>query len=272
VPTIAANGLDVHVTIEGEGPPLVLLHGATSSALEDWSAQRPLFRQHFTLHLVDARGHARTTGAAEAPWSRDLLVDDLLALADALGLERFHVAGFSMGAMTALTFATRHPGRLASAIIAGISVEREPRTRVAARLMDPDRIERDEPAWAAQLDRRHTPAQGPGGWRRLLRRIAADVATQELLTPEQLRKARVPILLVVGDRDVFVPVDHAVRLYRQLPDARLFVAPDSGHLVTVIQAGLFNHAALAFWRSLERRSGDPTMGPAGTAGVLRGGG
>ncbi len=73
MPTISANGLDINVTIEGEGPPLVLLHGATSSALEDWSAQRPLFRQHFTLHLVDARGHAGTRTQGPDPmagWSR----------------------------------------------------------------------------------------------------------------------------------------------------------------------------------------------------------
>lgn len=272
MPIVTANGLDIHVTIEGEGPPLLLLHGATSSALEDWSAQRPSFRQHFTIHLVDARGHARTLTHGPDPmagWSRDALVEDLGALADALGLERFHVAGFSMGAMTALAFATRHPERLLSAILAGISPERDPRSRVAARLMDPERIEREEPAWAAQLDRRHTPAQGPGGWKRLLRTIASDTATQDLLTPGQLRAARVPALVVVGDRDVFVPVDQAWRLHRQLPDSRLFVVPGSGHVVTVTQPSLLTQAAIAFWRSLERPEGSAPARPMGTAAVLR---
>ena len=273
MPTIAANGLDIHYTVEGEGPPLILLHGATSSALEDWSAQRPLFRQQFTLYLVDARGHARTrtTDPSDplAGWSRDRLVDDLGTFADALALDTFHAAGFSMGAMTVLAFATRRPERLRSAIVAGISAEREPRTRVAARLMDPDRIEREEPAWAAQLDRRHSPAQGPGGWKALLRTIAADVGTQALLTPEQLREARVPVLLVVGDRDVFVPLDQAVRLHRQLPDSRLLVVPDSGHVVTVTQPALFNQAATTFWRSLEQPTGAARARPTGTAAVLR---
>lgn len=271
MPMIAANGLDIHYTVEGEGPPLILLHGATSSALEDWSAQRPLLRQRFTLHLMDARGHARTLGDPDGPWSRDTLVDDLGAFADALGLDRFHVAGFSMGAMTALTFATRTPERLLSAVVAGISVEREPRARVAARLMDPERIARDEPTWAAALDRRHRPAQGPGGWARLLSRVAADIAQQPLLTPEDLRAARVPILLAVGDRDVFVPVDQAVRLHRQLPDSRLLVVPDSGHVVMVTQPTLFNAATAAFWRSLDRPVAAASAGQPDTAAVLRGG-
>ena len=275
MPTIGANGLDIHYAVEGDGPPLVLLHGATSSALEDWSAQRPLFRQQFTLYLVDARGHAQTRfqdpSAALDGWSRDTLVDDLGAFVDAMGFERFHAAGFSMGAMTLLTYATRHPERLISAVIAGISPEREPRARVAAHLMDPDRIDREEPAWAGQLDKRHTPAMGPGGWRHLLRRILTDVHEQVLLTPEQLRAARVPTLLVVGDRDVFVPLDQAVRLNRQLPDSRLLEVPASGHIVTVTQPSLFNQAVAAFWRSVERRAADGKPAAAGTAGVLRGG-
>lgn len=248
---VRGNGLQIHYTSEGSGPPLVMLHGATSLAAEDWSAQRPLFRQAFTLYLVDARGHGGTRWDAADGFDKEVLVDDLLAFADALGLETFHLAGFSMGAMTALTFGTRHPERLRTAIIAGIDPQREPRASVARRLMDPERIDREEPDWAAQLERRHGATQGPGAWRRLLPAIAADVAHQALLTPAELRGARVPILLAYGDRDVFVPADHAVALQRQLPDARLLIAPDCGHQVMVQRAALFNDATAAFYRSTE---------------------
>jgi pimeloyl-ACP methyl ester carboxylesterase len=252
MPHVSANGLDIHYRSVGAGPPLVMLHGATSSATEDWSAQQPLFRQAFKLYLVDARSHAGTRWDPADGWSRDLLVEDLLAFVDEVGLDTFHVAGFSMGAMTALTFATRYPERLRTALISGIDVQREPRASVAARLMDPERIEREEPAWAKHLARRHDPVQGPGAWRRLLPVIAADVATQPLLTPVELGHARLPILLACGDRDVFVPADHAVALHRQLPDSRLLIVPDSGHVAMVNQPAIFNAAAVAFWRSTER--------------------
>jgi pimeloyl-ACP methyl ester carboxylesterase len=251
VPTLRAGDLDVFYTTEGAGPPLVLLHGATSTSLEDWSHQRPLFRQGFKLYLVDARGHGGTRWDPDDGFSRDALVDDLRAFVDALGLDTFHLAGFSMGAMTTLVFASRHPDRLRTAIVAGIDVQREPRTSVARRLMDPERIEREEPAWAAQLERRHAPVQGPGAWKKLMRTIAADVAAQPLPTPAELRQARLPILLAYGDRDVFVPVEHAVAIHRQLPDSRLLIAPDSGHVVMVNQPALFNAAAASFWRSTE---------------------
>src|SRR3990172_13379124 len=249
---IRANGIDVHYTVEGAGPPLIMLHGATSSAVEDWAAQRPLFKKAFRIHLVDARGHAGTKWDVRDGFSRDMLVDDLLAFADALDLATFHLVGFSLGAMTALTFATRHPDRLRTAVICGIDIVREPRTSVARRLMNPDRIEREEPRWAARLEKRHAPVQGPGAWQRLLRAIVDDVESAPLLTPADLRKARLPILLAYGDRDVFVPTDHAVAIHRQLPDARLLIAPDTPHQVMVSQPALFNQAAAVFYRSTEQ--------------------
>ncbi len=251
MPIVHANGLDIHYTVDGAGPPVIMLHGATSAAAEDWAAQRPLFRQAFRMYLVDARGHAGTKWDVRDGFDRDMLVEDLLAFADALSLDTFHVIGFSMGAMTALTFATRYPDRLRTAIISGIDILREPRSSVARRLMDPQRIEREEPAWAAQLEKRHGPVQGEGAWKRLLPAIVNDVANASLLTFEDLRRIRLPVLLVYGDRDVFVPVDHAVAMYRQVPDARLLIAPNSPHAVMVAQPALFNQAAGNFYRSTE---------------------
>ena len=251
MPTVDANGITINYTVEGAGPPLVMLHGATSAPLEDWAAQRPAFRKEFRLYLPDARGHAGTRWDARDGFSNEMLVGDLEALVDELGLETFHVTGFSMGAMTALTYATRHPERLRTAIICGIDIAREPRASVARRLMDPERVLREEPEWAEELERRHAPVQGDAAWQHLLPAIAADVAGQPLPTPEDLRRIRLPVLLVYGDRDVFVPVDHAVAIYRQLPDARLMIVPDSPHPVMVSRPSLFNQACAAFYRSTE---------------------
>ena len=254
MPTLRANGLDVQFHVEGAGPPVVMLHGATSSGMDDWAAQRPGFRRAFRVYIPDARGHGGTRWDAADGWSSELLVDDLAAFVDALGLETFHLVGFSMGGSTALAYATREPARLRTLLVSGTDVQRQPNANVARRLMDPARIDREEPAWAAALEARHGPVQGPGAWRRLLAGIVADVETRRLLTPEELFRARVPTLLAYGDRDVFVPVDHAVALYRQLPDARLFIAPDCDHQVMASRPGLFNDAAATFYRTTEEEA------------------
>jgi pimeloyl-ACP methyl ester carboxylesterase len=251
MPTVSANGLEIAYDVTGAGPPVVMLHGATSLGREDFAAQLPSFRKAFRVYLPDARGHGATAWDASDGFEVGWLVDDLEAFVDALGLATFHLVGFSMGALTALHFASRRPDRIRTLIVAGISTAREPRTSVARRLMDPARIDRDDPAFAVRLSRRHDAGQGPGAWRTLLPAIAADVAVQPSLTPADLKRIDAPALVVCGDRDPFVPVDHAWGLQRQLRDGRLFVVPGCGHEVTALRPGLFNDAVAGFYRETE---------------------
>jgi pimeloyl-ACP methyl ester carboxylesterase len=273
MPTVRANGLDVAYTVDGTASEsLVLLHGASSSAAEDWAAQRPALRRFFRLYLVDARGHAGTrwvepdpaTGIgpldlavpaeADAVLLRSLgletLVADLGAFVDTLGLHRFHLGGFSMGGLTALRYAVGHPERLRSLLLVGVDVEPEPGSSVARVLLDPDRIAREDPEWAAQLEHRHGPRQGAGWWRRLLPVVVEAMTRGPRLAPADLRRVQVPALVVCGDRDPFVPLEHAVRLKRQLPDARLLVVPDAGHPVMATRPGVVSAGLLSFYQTL----------------------
>ncbi|HET7030325.1 MAG TPA: alpha/beta hydrolase [Candidatus Limnocylindrales bacterium] len=228
-----------------------MLHGASSVGSRDFAAQIPLFSRRFQLLVPDARGHGRTRWDAANGFRYDWLVEDLAAFVDGLGLASFHLLGFSMGAMTALMFAIRHPERLRTLAIVGITTQREPRLSVLRRLTNLERIDREDPAWARELAARHDPGQGEGAWRRLLAGIADDVAVQPLLAPGDLRRIDAPALVTVGDRDPFVPVDHAWGISRQLGDGRLFVVPGCGHEVTARRPGLFNEALGAFFRSTE---------------------
>ena len=172
VETVRANGLDIGYEVHGAGPPLVMLHGATSSGREDFAAQVPLFSKAFQVFLPDARGHATTRWDATDGWTYADLVDDLAAFADAVGLSTFHLLGFSMGAMTALQFAVRWPDRLRTMIVAGITTQREPRASVARRLMDPDWIDRNEPP--SRGDAGQAPRSRPGR-RRLAQPAPGDL-------------------------------------------------------------------------------------------------
>jgi pimeloyl-ACP methyl ester carboxylesterase len=251
VPTIAANGLQVGYDVVGAGPPVVALHGATSLGKEDYAAQLPGMSKGFLIHLPDARGHGRTRWEAANGFEYRWLVDDLVAFVDALGLDSFHLIGFSMGAMTALHFGALFPERLRTLVVVGITTQREPRASVGQRLMDSARIVASDPPFAALLSRRHDAGQGVGAWQRLLPAIAADIRAQPLLKPAELHAIDCPAMVVCGDRDPFVPPEHAAALMRQLPAGRLFVAPDCGHEVMSRRPGLFNEAIAGFYRSTE---------------------
>jgi pimeloyl-ACP methyl ester carboxylesterase len=253
---VRGNGLDIAYETFGAGPPLVMLHGATSVGREDFAPQIPFLGRAFRLFLPDARGHGATRWDARDGFAYDWLVDDVQAFVDEIGIETFHLFGFSMGAMTALMFASRHPERLRTLVVAGITTQREPRLSVARRLMDPDRTDKDAPAFFATLARRHDAGQGEGAWRRLLPAIAADVARQPLLGPADLRRIDAPAMVMAGDRDPFVPVDHAWGLMRQLGDGRLFIAPDCPHELLTKKPGLSNEALAGFYRSTAQDATD----------------
>lgn len=248
---VAANGLSVAFHATGSGAPLVMLHGASSAGREDFAAQLPRFATAFRCYLPDARGHAGTRWDPAGGLRYGDLVVDLDAFADACNLGTFHLLGFSMGAATALLYAMRRPERLRTLVLVGTSPEPEPRTHVIRHLADVARIEAQDPAWAGALARRHDPVQGAGAWRRLMPAIVEMVEHQPVVSPADLRRAEVPALVVVGDRDPFVPVPQAWQLVRQLPDARLAVIPDAGHVAMARQPGIFNEACAAFWRSTE---------------------
>jgi len=251
MPTLRANGLEIGYDVVGAGPPLVMLHGATTTGRITFEAQIPPLATAFRLYLPDARGHGRTRWDAADGFRAEWLVDDVTAFVDAIGLATFHLVGYSMGAMTALGCAVRAPERLRTLGVIGISTARDPRATVTRRLMDPVRILRTDPAWAADLARTHDPAQGPGGWQRLLPAIAADVATQPLLSPGELRAITAPTLVACGDRDPLVPVGQAWDLARQVRDGRLLVAPESGHDVVHERPEVLNEGLHDFYRSTE---------------------
>ena len=251
MPHIRANDLDIGYDLVGDGPPLVMLHAATASGRDTYADLIPTLATTFRLYLPDARGHGRTRWDVADGFEAEWLVDDLTAFADTLDLATFHLIGYSMGGMTALGFAARSPERLRTLVPVGIATAREPRASVARRLMDPERILREEPGWAADLAQAHDPVQGSGAWLRLLPAIAEDVATQPLLGPADVRRIDCPTLVVCGDRDPLVPVGQAAELARGVRDGRLLVAPASGHDVLTRQPGIVLEALTGFYRSTE---------------------
>ena len=136
---------------------------------QTYAAQIPALADAFQLFLPDARGHGRTRWDAADGFEASWLVDDLEAFVDGLGLRTFHLIGYSMGAMTALGFAVRAPERLRTLVVVGITAAREPRARVARRLMDPERIH----ARRSGLGRRDGADDRPGPGSR---RVAAAPA------------------------------------------------------------------------------------------------
>lgn len=104
----------VAVSVSEHGPhdaPVLLLANSLGATRAMWDAQVPVLAERFRVLTFDARGHGASP-VPDGPYSIDDLVDDVVALLDERGLERVHMAGLSLGGMTAMRLAAREPARV----------------------------------------------------------------------------------------------------------------------------------------------------------------
>ena len=124
-----SDGLKLAYRVEGEGDPIVLVHGFASTHRANWIEtgwSRALTDAGFRVILPDMRGH----GASEVCYHADdyalgAMADDLVALLDHLGEAGADIMGYSMGAMVALAAAMAHPTRFDRVVAAGVAFVRE---------------------------------------------------------------------------------------------------------------------------------------------------
>jgi 3-oxoadipate enol-lactonase len=108
---ITANGISMNTQVDGpESAPWLVLSNSLMTNLSMWDDQVAELKKSYRVLRYDQRGHGGTQ-ATEGPYSFDLLVADVVALLDALSIKRAHFAGLSMGGVTALFLAARHPDR-----------------------------------------------------------------------------------------------------------------------------------------------------------------
>ena len=117
------RGVRIHYEVEGDGPPLLLHHGFTLS-LEEWRqfGYVDALKRDYRLILVDGRGHGASDKPHEpAAYALELRAGDVFSVLDALGVQRTHYLGYSMGGRIGLQVASRAPARLLSLMVGGAS-------------------------------------------------------------------------------------------------------------------------------------------------------
>src|SRR5680860_1453856 len=117
MPHIIANGIAVYYALSGTtGAPVVTLSHSLATDLTMWDAQMADLTPHFQVLRYDTRGHGGTD-VPPGPYSLKQLAEDAHALLDALGIERTHFVGISMGGMIGQTLALERPGLLAGLVL-----------------------------------------------------------------------------------------------------------------------------------------------------------
>ena len=262
MPMITLNGLDVFYETQGEGDPVLLVHGLGSST-EDWEPQVDALAREFTVLAYDVRGHGRT-GKPTGAYSVAQFADDAAALITKLGLAPVHVVGLSMGGMIAFQLAADHPDLVRSLVIVNSGPEMVPRTfkerlgivqrRLIVRLMGMRRMgEVLAEKLLPGVEHSARRALFADRWARndkgaYLRALSALVGWS---VTARLPAIRQPVLVVTADQD-YTPVAWKQWYTSLMPNATLAVIPESRHMMPIERPQLFHDALLPFLASAGR--------------------
>ena len=248
----------VHFERAGAGSPLLLLHGIGSSS-RSFRHQMDTLSDAYDVIAWDAPGYGRSEDPA-VPFTLEDLADEAVGLLADLDIDRAHLLGVSLGGVVAQLIYQRHPARVRSLILAdttpgGGAVPEPTRSqRVRQRL---ESLERLGPRGMAeqrapQLARPQAPPQliaelieimaevRPAGYR------AAAIALGDTDLRSRLGQIRAPTLVIHGECDGVVPLSTARELTAAIPDARLVVIPDAGHVANQEQPEAFNAVVREF--------------------------
>jgi len=237
--TVTANDLTIYYEESGSGDPLILLHGAMGSGAH-WRPYASRFASHNRVIIPDARDHGRTI-FTETDLTRsnpDCRIADVVALMDALALDKAILCGWSGGGDTALKVARRYPKRVKALIVGGTTHHVSEEMRATLMVMGLDgpgeinvaRARQAIPDLIAEWQQTH--AQFSDHWLRLLERQSHLMLNPPLMPSADLAAIEAPTLIIWGDRDQFLPVEQAVEVYRALPNAQLAIIPNADHFVT----------------------------------------
>jgi pimeloyl-ACP methyl ester carboxylesterase len=233
----------------GTGEPLVLLHpGGAGVDARAWAPNLPALAEHFTVFTPERRAHGRTPDV-EGPITFELMANDTIAFLERVVGEPAHLVGCSDGAIVALLVATLRPDLIRKLVfIAGVF----DRDGWAPGVLDSGE---PPPEFLARLYAEIAP-DGPEHYPVVVSKLERTHAEGPTLTPADLGRVGLRTLVMLGDDDE-VRLEHALELYRALPDGELAVIPGTSHGLLVEKPALCNGLIIDF---LETDS-VPTMAP-----------
>ncbi len=259
------NGIELSYHVTGKGEALVLIHGHPFNHTM-WYPQVVEFSDRYKVITPDLRGYGESNLPHPKATKFEDYATDILKLLDFLGIENFHVAGLSMGGQIAMDVFRQAPERVKSMILAdtfaGLDTPEAKKARnegasrlehegmdgyaneVIGKMIKADHVS-SMPDVAAHVMKMMTNSSPIGAATAMRARSARIDYLNEVLPNITL-----PTLVIVGRQDEFTPVAKAEEMEQQLPDCKLVIIEDAGHMPNLEQPDEFNKAVLDFLDSI----------------------
>ena len=237
---VGHDGAQIWYATYGSGSPVIMLHGGLGHS-GNWGYQVPaLIKSGYRAVLIDSRGHGRSTRDSR-PFMYELMASDVLAVMDAMQLEKAAIVGWSDGACTALILGRQVPVRVAGVFFFACN-------------MDPSGVMEFKPD--PVLDRcfgRHARdyarlSATPDQFKPFVEAVSLMMKTQPDYSANDLAEIRVPVTIAQSEHDEFIKREHAEYLARSIPGAELVFLPGVTHFAPLQRPDQFNKPMLAFLR------------------------
>ena len=248
------SAVAVSYTVDGAvDAPVVVLSNSLGATRGMWDPQVPALAERYRVVTYDTRGHGESPAPA-GPYTVDDLTDDLVALLDEVGAERAHVAGLSLGGMTAMRLAVREPHRVDRLALLCTSAKPDPEPFldravavrsggtaplapvVAGRWLTPP-FAAEHPELVARLESMIAEADDEG-----YAACCEVVARVDLR--DDLARIAAPTLVVSGREDPALPPEHQALIAASIPGAELLTVSPGAHLANLEQAPRITGALL----------------------------
>jgi pimeloyl-ACP methyl ester carboxylesterase len=264
MPFAEVNDICMYYEEEGEGEPLLLLHGALGAVdpavTSGWVTLRPSLAARYRTFSLEHRGHGRTDNPA-GRLSYAQMASDIAAFIEQLNLTPTHLAGFSDGATLGLVLGMTRPALLRSLVCVGANYRMDDHLRQGMEFFDAGALERESPEFAAELARRHDGHHHSGYWRELVGQVRANVEAELNWTEANLSRIPVPTLLIMGEADFALSLQQMLEMRRNIPNAEMLILNHAGmdglanHRVQFTRADVVRPVMLDF---LDRHAGAAT--------------
>lgn len=258
---VSVNGFSVNYQIEGpEDAPCVTFSNSLACDLGMWDEQAARLADRYRVLRYDVRGHGESE-AVKGPYTLDMLISDVVGLWDALGIDRSHWVGLSLGGMKGFGLALAHPERLISMSCCdsqsdapeGYADYFSERIRITREEGMEGLVEHTINRWF--LDESLDPELPVIDKLRAMIRntsptghIGCCQAIRELGYGPRLSEIRVPTQIVGGEGDVGAPPEAMAKIAAAIPGARHVVIEKAGHISNVENPKVFNRV-LEDWLS-----------------------
>jgi 3-oxoadipate enol-lactonase len=246
MPVTRVNDINMYYEIHGEGDPLILIMGLGGDHFR-WFRILPLLAENFKVLTFDNRGVGKTD-KPDISYTMKMMSDDVAVLMDAVGIDKAHSFGISLGGMIAQNFALLHPDRIISLMLGctfcggKYTVSNE---GTGPGVLDPSLIETMLPEERAvemmpalysrefidnnqdfvdiQIEYARNNPPDIVGYRRQL----GAAGTHD--TYDRLPEIKLPTLVIAGDADALIPAENSRIIASRIPDSELVILEGMGH-------------------------------------------